>query len=243
MRHQNIYYPETRFGGFTDIDGTISFYTRVNELLSAKSIVVDVGCGRGKCTDDPITTRRNLRIMKGKCKKVIGIDVDPAGENNPYLDQFCLIENDCWQVEDSTVDLCICDSVLEHVPDVEKFFSECRRVLKPGGYFCARTPNLCSFFGLASKLIPNKFHKSVIRFVQKNRKNEDVFPTLYRCNTKRKFRKILAVNGFEFCVYGYEAEPSYANFSRVFYYLTAFSHRFIPNNFKSTLFAFAKKIH
>jgi len=27
------HYPESRFGGFSDIDGTVTFYSRVNALL------------------------------------------------------------------------------------------------------------------------------------------------------------------------------------------------------------------
>ena len=176
MNHQNVYYPESKFGGFTDIDGTIVFYTRVNALLSPEYVVVDIGCGRGKCGDDPIAIRRNLRILKGKCQKVVGIDVDETAQTNPYIDEFCLIENGSWPIGDGTVDLCICDSVLEHVPDATKFFLESQRVLKPGGYFCARTPNVCSVFGLASILIPNRWHKRVLELVQKKRKNTKRIP-------------------------------------------------------------------
>jgi len=241
MNNLNACYPESRFGGFSDIDGTMAFYSRVNGLINPEYVVVDVGCGRGKCGDDPVAIRRNLRILKGKCQKVIGIDVDETAQTNPYIDEFFLVENGNWPIGDDTVDLCICDSVLEHISDATKFFLESQRVLKPGGFFCARTPNVCSFFGLASILIPNRWHKRVLELVQKKRKGEDIFPTLYRCNTTGKLKKILTDNGFDFCIYGYEAEPAYANFSRILYCLMALSRRFIPNSLKSTLFIFAQK--
>jgi len=41
MRYEEIYYPEFRFGGFTDIDGTIIFYSRVNSLLDSSFTVLD----------------------------------------------------------------------------------------------------------------------------------------------------------------------------------------------------------
>lgn len=241
MTHLRACYPESRFGGFTDVDGTIAFYLRINALLSPESVVADIGCGRGKCNEDPVPVRRNLRILKGKCLKVIGLDVDTIAQSNPNIDAFYLIENDNWPIGDNSVDLCVCDSALEHIPNPEKFFSECSRILKPGGYFCARTPNVCSFFGLASIVIPNKWHQRVLEWVQKNRKSEDVFPTLYRCNSKRKINKLLTNNGLDGCVYGYAAEPSYTNFSRIVYYLTAVSQRIIPKSLKSTLFIFAQK--
>jgi SAM-dependent methyltransferase len=41
------FYPESRFGGFTDIDGTVAFYPRVNALAASKDVVLDFGCGQG----------------------------------------------------------------------------------------------------------------------------------------------------------------------------------------------------
>ena len=37
------FYPESRFGGFTDIDGTVAFYSRVNALVKPLYVVVDFG--------------------------------------------------------------------------------------------------------------------------------------------------------------------------------------------------------
>ena len=34
MTPRERFYPESRFGGFTDIDGTIAFYTRVHSQLT-----------------------------------------------------------------------------------------------------------------------------------------------------------------------------------------------------------------
>ena len=113
MEYKNLYYPESRFGTFTDVDGTIAFYLRVNGLVDAESVVLDVGCGRGAYADDPTPVRRDLRILKGKVKKVIGIDIDESGEKNPCLDVFNLItEQNVWPLQDSSVDLCLCDNVL-----------------------------------------------------------------------------------------------------------------------------------
>jgi len=242
MNYKNIYYPESKFGGFTDIDGTMAFYIRANSFISSSSVVLDVGCGIGDYAEDPISVRRELRIFKGKCKKVIGIDVDETAQENPFLDEFRLIENSHWGIEDQSVDVCLCDSVLEHVKDPELFFSECYRVIKQGGYLCIRTSNALSYIGLFSMLIPNRFHSAVVGKVQDRRKEENVFPTLYRCNTKRKINFMINRYGFDnVCVYGYEAEPSYLSFSRFFYFLGVIHQRFAPNVFKATIFAFARR--
>lgn len=137
-----ISYPEHRFGGFSRYDGTVHFYSRVNALLGRESVILDVGCGRGAHEDDHCEYRRNLQNMRGANRTVIGIDVDPAGEENLSLDSFRLIENvNHWPIEDASVDLVLADYVLEHVGNPEQFFRETCRVLKPGGCFCARTPN------------------------------------------------------------------------------------------------------
>ena len=47
MDYMSIYYPESKFGGFTDIDGTMGSYTRTSSLIRSSSVVLDVGCGRG----------------------------------------------------------------------------------------------------------------------------------------------------------------------------------------------------
>lgn len=70
----------------------VVFYTRVHSLLSPDSIVLDIGCGRGRAVDDPVPLRRQLRTLKGKCRHVIGIDVDPAAAANPCIDEFRAID-------------------------------------------------------------------------------------------------------------------------------------------------------
>ena len=213
-----------------------------NSLINSSSVVLDVGCGRGAYAEDPISVRRELRILKGKCKKIIGIDVDKIARENLFLDEFRIIEGTYhFPLEDDSVNVCICDSVLEHVEDAELFFSECVRVIKTGGYLCIRTPNVLSYVGLFSMLIPSRFHTSLVTKVQDKRAKEDIFPTLYRCNTKRRIRNMLNKYGFDHYIYGYEAEPSYLSFSRFFYLLGVAHQRLAFNIFKVAIFAFGKK--
>jgi hypothetical protein len=54
MPYKSRFFPETRFGGFTYVDGTVNFFTRVNALLEPGSVVLDVGCGRGGYVADPV---------------------------------------------------------------------------------------------------------------------------------------------------------------------------------------------
>jgi SAM-dependent methyltransferase len=237
----HTFYPELPFGGFTRADGTIAFYQRVNALVTPRSTVLDVGCGRAEYADDPVAYRQSLRELRGTCTAVIGIDRDPAAGVNPCVDEFRLISASAWPVESEGVDLCLADHVLEHVEEPEWFFSECRRVTRPGGHICIRTPNALGYATIAARLVPNVAHSAVLRMVQPSRRVEDVFPTFYRCNTVRRLRESLTAAGFEACVYGHGSEPAYLGFSSAAYAAGVAWAHLAPSALQGTLFAFARR--
>ena len=235
------FYPESRFGGFSDLDGTIAFYARVQALLTPESVVLDFGCGRGAYRDDAVAPRRDLRTFKGKARKVIGLDVDPGAEGNPFLDEFHLLSGDPWPVADASVDLCVTDNVMEHVERPEFFFAEAQRVLVEGGFICIRTPNAWNYVAIVSKLIPNRAHAKILaRVEEKKKKEQDIFPTFYRCNTISKLRGALGHAGFRHVVYGYDAEPNYLAFSKLSYGLGVLYQKLCPAFLGSSLFAFGQ---
>jgi SAM-dependent methyltransferase len=241
MTFKESFYPEARFGGYTDIDGTVAFFSRVNSLIASHFTVLDVGCGRGAAQElDQVALRRNLRMLRGRVARVIGIDVDDVASENPTIDEFRKITGDRWPMDDSSVDLIICDNVIEHLPDPPQFFRESRRVLRDGGYLCIRTPNRWSYIGIASSLVPNRHHSKVLANVQDGRKEADVFPTLYRCNSVSRIRQAMSASGFESAVYGYEAEPSYLEFSKLAYRIGVWHQRFAPGFLKPAIFAFGQ---
>jgi SAM-dependent methyltransferase len=236
------FYPESRFGGFSDIDGTIRFYSRVHGLLRPDAIVLDVGCGRGtRPIDDPIRFRRELQLLRGKCKKVIGIDVDPNAAQNRGIDEFRPISGNRWPVPAESIDLIVSDFVLEHVEDPKSYFSEVARVLKPNGVFCARTSNRIGYVGILATIIPKKWHVKILQVAQRDRDEIDIFPTHYRVNTFWKIRRALNQAGIHGIVYGYEAEPSYLRFSATLYFFGKYLHALMPSFLRSDLFVFARK--
>jgi len=240
MGFETIFYPESRFGGYTDIDGTVAFFLRVNALTEASFAMLDIGCGRGAFDEDPVAIRRALRIFKGKAAKVIGIDVDQDAAANPHLDEFHLVGDGPWPLPDDSVDICLCDSVLEHLETPSLLFSEARRVLRDGGYLCLRTPNVWGYVALISRMVPNRLHAKVLERAQESRKEEDVFPTYYRCNTIPKIRSMMKGHGFDSVVYGFTAEPRYLAFSRIAYGLGVLYQRLAPGFLAPVLFAYGR---
>jgi SAM-dependent methyltransferase len=240
-KYKETFYPEVRFGGFSDIDGTVAFYSRVSALASPDSIVIDFGCGRGQHAEDPVQFRRDLQCLKGRVGKVIGLDVDPAGQSNPTIDEFRPLAPDHpWPLEDRSAGMIVCDCVLEHLPEPRLLFREARRVLVRGGFLCLRTTNLFSYVGLAAKLVPNRLHTSVLTQVQGVRTEKDIFPTLYRCNTIGTIRREMKMHDFRAVVYGQSPEPSYFNFSKLAYALGVLHQKIMPAAFGMTIFAFGE---
>lgn len=86
-------YPESGAGGYSHVDGTVAFCTRINALLERHMTVLDFGAGRGAQLEETACPyRRDLAILRGKSAKVIGVDVDPVVMENPFLDQGHVIE-------------------------------------------------------------------------------------------------------------------------------------------------------
>ena len=189
-------FPEMAFGGFSRCDGTLAVLLRAHALAPSAGVVLDIGCGRGEGFYDECAARAKAYDFRAQGRRVIGIDVGLAGNENPIIDEFRYIGRDgSWPVESSSIDLAVCRSVIEHVPNIPGFFFELSRVLKPGGYFAAHTSNILSYPGVAAWLVPNRYHGAAVSMVQNGREERDVFPTLYKCNTVWKLRRALRDSG------------------------------------------------
>ena len=115
-----------------------------------------------------------------------------------------------------TFDLVYADYVMEHVKEPAKLLTEVYRVLKPGGSFFFRTPNLFHYVTLASALTPHRFHTLVAnRMRGLPRSTHDPWPTIYLLNTRRAIYKAARQAGFgEVELEMVETEPSYLVFSK-----------------------------
>jgi len=227
-------------GGFSQNDGTIDFYGRINSLLRGDMRVLDLGAGRAAWfEDDPSAYRRSLRLLKGKVAEVIATDVDEAVQQNRSCDRALLMEDGIIPLEDNSVDMVIADYVLEHVDDADGFRAEVSRVLRPGGYFCARTPHKWSYVSVLARLLGNAHHIPILSRAQPDRKAVDVFPTRYRLNTLHTVRSCFA--GFEDFSLIYRPDPAYYFGNRSLYHALGFLHRLMPAALSGGLFVFLQK--
>jgi SAM-dependent methyltransferase len=237
------FFPEVVAGGFSRIDGTVAFYQRVNALVTPATVMIDFGAGRGAAHFDPASDyRRNLCNFKGRVSRVIGLDVDQAVLTNPALDEALLLDpNGRAPLPSNCADLIVSDFTFEHLPDPAQSASEIDRLLKPGSWICARTPNRYGYIALANRFIPETVRHAVLKTAQPHRKDEDVFPAVYRLNTPNALKKYFPPSQFDHFVYGWDAEPAYHANSRSIYRAFQLIQYLTPPPLKTILMAFIRK--
>ncbi len=238
-------YPETAAGGYSRVDGSVAFYGRVQALLAERTppiTILDFGAGRGRVADDPVAFRRQLQELRGPGRTVIGVDVDPVVTSNPRVDEGRVIGDDGRiPMDDESVDLIVSDWTFEHVERAEQAAGELDRVLRPGGWICAVTPNRWGYIALGARLIPNRLHVGALHKLQPGKKEADPFPTRYRMNTRRDLERLFPAPRFTVHAYTADAEPHlYAGRSKLFSAVLAVAHR-APSPLKSVWFIFIRK--
>jgi SAM-dependent methyltransferase len=236
-------YPEVNAGGYSRMDGSVDFYTRINALVTPDSRVLDFGAGRGWWAVETVAPfQRQIRMLKGRVKQVVGTDVDPAVKTNPSLDEAHVVDLGApLPFDDNSFDLVMADFVLEHInaEDAQDVANDIMRVLKPGGWFAARTPYKWGFVGIGARLIPNRRHVSLLKRLQPDRQAEDVFPVRYQMNTRKDLSRYFA--GHHVYVYGQISEPQYAGRSVLAWRIAAFIERLLPYRMAAALMVFVQK--
>jgi SAM-dependent methyltransferase len=238
-------YPEVLAGGFTRHDGFVEFFARINALLPPQATILDFGAGRGAWTDAPLAPyHRDLRDFARHGHTVVGTDVDPVVLENPKLQEAYLVPLGApLPVADARFDLLVADHVLEHVTraDAPGVAAEIGRVLKPGGWFAARTPNKWGMIAAGARLVPNTLHAKVLTLLQPGRQERDVFPTQYAMNTIRDLRRLFPESGWRLVVYRHASEPQYVGRSVLAWRAASFIDRLTPPPLQPTLMIFAQK--
>ena len=190
--------------------GTERFRELLGSHLTEGSPILEIGAG----PSNPTT-----RFLAG-IGEVTGVDLDPEVESNDACARAWVYDGSHFPAEDASFGAIVSNYVLEHVEHPADLMAECARVLRPGGVFVFRTPNLWHYVSLIARLTPHAFHERVaLRAQEASEEAHDPYPTFHRMNTRGDCRRLLEGAGFERIVLEcIEAEPAYGLFSRLAFY-------------------------
>lgn len=235
--------PETMAGGYTRDDEAIAFYTHVNALVHPDMVMLDLGAGRGSRFDETSAPfRKTFCNFQGRVKRVIGLDVDPVVKTHPHLDEAHVIEpGGPLPLADESVDIVVCEWVLEHVEHPKQFAREIERIVKPGGWFCALTPNRYGYVGLGSSLVPEAVKDRMMRLLWPERPPEDVFPTFYRMNTLTGIREAFGRVGWSHHGYTANGTPRYHGGTSAGFALVSLLQWAVPPAMRTNLMVLSRK--
>ena len=236
-------FPERRVVSFNHREDRFLFYSMVNDLIRPDSVVVDYGAGRGLQSRTAGPLLRQLTSPRGRCAKLIGIDVDDAVLGNEFVDEAHVIGPDGRiPLPDASVDLIFSHAVLEHVQDPAAMAAEIKRVLRPGGWFAAWTPNKWGYVGIAVRLIPNSMHAKLLKLVEPGARGEqDVFPTVYRMNSRSAIRRYFGKSDFEDYTFTFNAHPVYYAGKVVLAWVWLIVMALSPPPCRKSLFVFVRR--
>lgn len=106
--------------------------------------LLDVGCWDG------LNTR--VWITAANVKYPLGIEPVRAAavksEKNGIKTFITKADSGKWPLKDNSVDCVVSNQVVEHLNDLDSFFAQAYRVLKPGGYIITSTNNLSSLHNI-----------------------------------------------------------------------------------------------
>lgn len=195
---------------FRDEDHPYHVFEReIAGLLRPEHTLLDAGCG---------STAPVLGKYRGKAKRLIGVDMVDFDGNTADLE---LHRGDLASIPVATdsVDLIISRSVMEHVSDPLRVYREMNRVLRPGGRVVFLTPNLWDYGSIIARLVPNQWHPWIVSHTE-GRAEEDVFPVVYRTNTRGAVERWTRESGFRVTSFRYLGQyPSYFMFNGVLFFL------------------------
>jgi SAM-dependent methyltransferase len=198
------------FSKTTFVRGTTVFHRICQSHFTSAGRILEIGAGAANATSE----------FLAKMGIVIGLDVSAEVRNNSDLTEAYVYDGLRMPFPDESFELCVSNYVLEHVVNATYHFQEIFRILKPGGFYCFRTPNRWHYVTIASSLMPHSVH---LRLANKLRALEngahDPWPTVYRANTRASLRRLAKTNCFlveELRMV--EAEPSYGAAHAVLFY-------------------------
>jgi ubiquinone/menaquinone biosynthesis C-methylase UbiE len=193
----------------------------VKKYCNSDSILLDLGAGSGEGKPESYS-------LKGLIKALIGVDINKELNKNEIVDKKIFGDAYNLPFKKEAFDLVYADYLLEHILEPEKFVKEVSRILKNGGVFIFRTPNLYNYVALIARLMPGIFKEALVKFLKKHGFNNENFPAFYKMNTVRNLKKLFLGKGFSVeKIRLVEKEPSYLAFNALTFLIGVLYERIV----------------
>jgi len=176
---------------------------RIRKELSPKTKVLEIGAGSGK-------GYQNWIDYTSICKYSLGIDLDPRVSQNPNFHETSVTS--AYQLEqfsETTFDLLLSNMVAEHIDDADKFIEQQLALMGSDSKSIHHTVSKFYYSSLLNYVIPESVKYWLIEKLGSGRPSKDVFPALYKLNSKRMLRALSKRHGCEIEIERYRSPPGY----------------------------------
>lgn len=198
---------------------TIRFHELLRDTIPHGAQILEIGAGPANETTEVLST------IGG----VSAVDVSPEVLANAAATTAIVYDGRRLPYESCVFDACVSNYVLEHVTNPQEHFGEVARVLKPGGVYIVRTPNLFHYVALVSRMLPHAIHIATAnRLRGLPGESHDPWPTVYRANRPPVLEALARQSGLtsSYCR-TVECEPSYAKGSLILFFPMMFYERLV----------------
>jgi ubiquinone/menaquinone biosynthesis C-methylase UbiE len=187
--------------------------------LGRSSQILEIGAGPSNATTRFLST----------IGTVVGLDVSPEVLGNDAVAEARQYDGRTIPFPDASFDGCVSNYVLEHVEHPHVHFREVARVLRPGGSYLFRTPNIFHYVALVSRLLPHVAHVSLSKRLRgMTADDHDPWVTFYRANSAGTLRGLAEEEGLEVVeLRMVEKEPSYGRAGAIVFYPMMWYERFV----------------
>ena len=175
----------------------VRYQTVLDSLVDAKTVWLELGCGKRICTDDGLNQQ-----LPQRADFAVGVDLDPYLTKHSSLRNLVRCDASALPFRDGVFTLVTSSFVVEHLEKPDVVFGELARVCAPGARVVVFTPNVFNYGMLVAAATPYRFHlwyKKLSYFLARREwieHDEDMFPTFYRANSVGRLRRLSAAAAF-----------------------------------------------
>jgi ubiquinone/menaquinone biosynthesis C-methylase UbiE len=116
----------------------INSYVFASKFVQNK-VVLDVACGSG--TGSTYLASRSAKAVFGGDISKDALRDAKRWNKDWWRVAFILLDAEVLPFADNSFDVVVSFETIEHLKQLDRFLSECRRILKEGGFFICATPN------------------------------------------------------------------------------------------------------